>query len=48
VVDLKNLQLKVFRDLVNHNYQSELTLKTGQISPLFFPQINIEVEKIIN
>ncbi|MEO0273364.1 MAG: Uma2 family endonuclease [candidate division WOR-3 bacterium] len=47
VVDLKNLQLKVFRDLVNHNYQSELTLKTGKISPLSFPQINIEVEKII-
>ncbi|MBD2544984.1 Uma2 family endonuclease [Planktothricoides raciborskii] len=47
VVDLKNFHLKVFRNLVNQNYQSELTLKTGQISPLSFPQINIEVEKII-
>lgn len=48
VVDLQNWQLKVFRDLVNNSYTSELTLKTGKISPLSFPQINIEIEKLIH
>jgi Uma2 family endonuclease len=48
VVDLKNLQLKIFRDLVEHNYASELIMKTGKISPLAFPKINIDIEKLIN
>lgn len=48
VVDLKNLQLKVFRDLVNNKYTSELTLNTGKISPLSFPQIIVEVKRLID
>jgi Uma2 family endonuclease len=48
VVDLSNLQLKVFKNLVNNNYNSELTLKTGTISPLSFPEIVINVERIVN
>jgi Uma2 family endonuclease len=48
VVDLKNSQLKIFRDLVDNHYTSELTLKTGKISPFSFPQISINTEKLIN
>ena len=48
VVDLKNLQLQVFRDLVNNNYTWEYTFKKGQISPLSFPEITIEIETLIN
>ena len=48
VVDLENLQLKIFRDSINNNYTSELTLKTGQISPLSFPRITIDIKQIIN
>ncbi|MBL1208170.1 Uma2 family endonuclease [Geminocystis sp. GBBB08] len=47
VVDLKNSQLKVFRDLKNNNYTSELTLTTGIINPLSFPQIIINVEQLM-
>lgn len=48
VIDLKNSQLIVFRDLVNNNYTSELSLKTGTISPLSFPEIVIKVQRLIN
>lgn len=47
VVDLNNLQLKVFRDLVNNNYTSELTIETGTIFPLSFPKINIQIAEIL-
>ena len=48
IVDLKNIQLRVFRDLVNNHYTSELTLKTGKVSPFSFPLISIDVEKLLN
>jgi Uma2 family endonuclease len=48
VIDLKNSQVKVFRDLVNNKYNSELTLTTGQISPLSFPEVKIRINLLIN
>ena len=48
VVDLNNHQLRVFRDLSNQKYTSELTLNTGVIASIAFPKILIEVQKIIN
>ncbi len=47
VVDLKNLQLKVFRDLNNGNYETELTRTDGEIAPLAFPDIQIEVWRLM-
>ncbi len=44
VINLQDLQLKVFRDLINHNYTTELTLTSGTISPLAFPSLNMEVK----
>jgi Uma2 family endonuclease len=48
VVNLKSSQLKVFRDLVNGRYTTELTLETGTITPFAFPDIQIEVRRLMN
>ncbi|MDJ0844534.1 hypothetical protein [Crocosphaera sp.] len=48
IVDLNNHQLKVFRDLKQRNYTTELTLTEGNISPLTFPNVVIPVRKIIS
>ncbi|EAW36650.1 Uma2 family endonuclease [Lyngbya sp. PCC 8106] len=47
VVNLKGLELKVFRNQSHDNYTEELTLTTGTISPLPFPDILIEVQQLI-
>jgi Uma2 family endonuclease len=46
VVNLRSLELIVFRDLAIDTYRSELTLATGNISPLSFPDLQIEVTKL--
>ena len=48
VVDLKNARLKVFRDLVNSQYQTELTLTEETISPLSFPDMAIDVRRLFS
>lgn len=48
LVNLKDLYLQVFRNLVNNQYTKELMLQTGIISPLAFPDIKIEVEKLLH
>lgn len=48
VVDLKNSQLIIFRDLFNGQYQSEQTLTNGTISALAFPDVAIDVECLTN
>lgn len=48
VVDLKTSQLRVFRDLFNNQYTSELTFTTGEISPLSFPQVKIKIDVLLN
>ncbi|MCC5636478.1 Uma2 family endonuclease [Nostoc sp. CHAB 5844] len=48
VVNLKNRQLKIFRDLNNGQYTTELTLTTGTISPLAFPDVSVQVERMIS
>ena len=47
VVDLQNSQLKVFRDLDKADYTTQLTLTTGNIIPLDFPDISISVKNFI-
>jgi Uma2 family endonuclease len=48
LVNLQDLQLNVFRNCLNGQYTEELTFKTGMISPLAFPDIKIEVEKLLH
>lgn len=47
VVDLKKPELIVFRDLQNQQYQNKLSLTTGSISPLAFPDLSVQVQHII-
>ena len=46
VVNLQIPELIVFRDLTIDTYQSETKLATGNISPLSFPDIQIDVTKL--
>ncbi|MGK7954015.1 MAG: Uma2 family endonuclease [Crocosphaera sp.] len=48
IVDLNNNQVKVFRDLKQGNYTTELTLTDGTIRPLAFPDVLIPVNNIIH
>ncbi len=47
ILDLENHQLIVFRDLLNQIYQTELTLTTGSISPISFPDLEIPVSDLL-
>ncbi|YAF96192.1 MAG: Uma2 family endonuclease [Nodularia sp. CChRGM 3473] len=47
VVNLKNRQLQVFRDIKDGQYTTELKLTTGTISPLAFPDVSVQVQRII-
>jgi Uma2 family endonuclease len=46
VVNLQTSELIVFRDLQSGTYGSETKLATGNISPLSFPDISIDVSKL--
>jgi Uma2 family endonuclease len=48
VADLKNAQLKVFRDLVKGDYQTELTLRAGIVSPLSFQDVVVDVRRLFS
>lgn len=47
VVNLKYKRLQVFRDLKNGQYKTELTLTIGTIAPLTFPDVSVQVERLI-
>ncbi|WP_375472172.1 Uma2 family endonuclease [uncultured Nostoc sp.] len=47
VVNLKNSQLQVFRDLKNGQYTTELTLTTGTIVPLAFGDVSVQVNRLV-
>ncbi|MBE9014000.1 Uma2 family endonuclease [Pseudanabaenaceae cyanobacterium LEGE 13415] len=47
VVNLKKRELIVFRDPVDGEYQTRSTLTSGMIRPLSFPDIEIEVTRLI-
>jgi Uma2 family endonuclease len=46
VVNLQTSELIVFRDLESGTYRSETKLATGNISPLSFPDLQIDVSKL--
>lgn len=48
VSDLKNARLKVFRDLENGAYQTELTLVEGTAAPLAFPDVAVDVRRLFS
>ncbi|MGG6266898.1 Uma2 family endonuclease [Leptolyngbya sp. AN03gr2] len=48
IINLKKLELIVFRDPQNGDYYSEMVLTTGTIAPVAFPEILISVDRILN
>jgi Uma2 family endonuclease len=48
VVNLKDKQLHVFKDLQHGQYTTAEILKTGTLSPMDFQDINIQVHDLIN
>ncbi|HIK04205.1 MAG TPA: Uma2 family endonuclease [Trichormus sp. M33_DOE_039] len=48
VVNLRKLNLVVFRDILDGEYATKQTFTSGIIQPLSFPDISVEVERIIN
>ncbi|AUS99634.1 hypothetical protein CLI64_04100 [Nostoc sp. CENA543] len=47
VVNLRTFQLQVFRNLQNGQYTTEIILTTGIISPLAFPNVFVQVQRLI-
>ncbi|MDZ8108476.1 MAG: Uma2 family endonuclease [Nostoc sp. DedQUE12a] len=48
VVNLKKLNLVVFREILDGDYATKLTLTEGIIQPFAFPDVSVAVEQIIN
>ncbi|MEB3295510.1 MAG: Uma2 family endonuclease [Synechococcales bacterium] len=48
VINLKTRELIIFRDPVNGDYRSEVSLSSGTIAPLAFPDIALEIRKFIS
>jgi Uma2 family endonuclease len=46
VMNLQTVELVVFRNLAVNEYQSEICLSNGTISPLAFPDISIEISRL--
>jgi Uma2 family endonuclease len=46
VMNLQALVLVVFRDLTASGYQSKTEFSTGTISPLAFPDLSIDIQKL--
>lgn len=47
VVNLKKSELKIFRDLKEKQYTTELTIYKGSVSPLAFPDVSVEVRRLM-
>jgi Uma2 family endonuclease len=48
IINLKQMQLIVFRSPTHEGYQSQETWVQSVISPLAFPDIEIAVERLLN
>lgn len=48
VVNLKDSELTIFRELENGYYTTAEIFTTGVVSPLSFPDVQIEVQKLMN
>jgi len=48
VVNLKDRQVVIFRDPMDDTYQSQVILRVGTISPIAFPDLTIDVLKLMS
>ena len=47
VINLKTMELVVMRDPVNGEYQSQVTLSDGTITPIAFPGVSVSVQRLL-
>ena len=47
IIDLKNTELIVFRELSGNNYKTKVTYNSGAIAPISFPNIQLNVERML-
>ena len=47
VVDLKNIELIIFREPSGNNYKTKATYNNGAIAPISFPNIQLNVKRIL-
>jgi Uma2 family endonuclease len=47
VINLKTRELNVFRNPINGEYQSQIVLTNGVISPLAFPNIRLDIARVL-
>jgi Uma2 family endonuclease len=47
VINLRTMELIVMRDPENGDYRSQLTLTSGTLHPIAFPEINIDVTRLL-
>jgi Uma2 family endonuclease len=47
VVNLKQMQLIVFRDPIDGEYHSQVTLNDGEITPFAFPNISVSIRQLL-
>jgi len=47
VVDLKHQHLKIFRDPLEGNYETEVTLTSKEVIPQAFPDVAISVQQLL-
>jgi Uma2 family endonuclease len=48
VIDLQNMAVVVFHNLQSGNYQTELVLTTGIIAPQAFPEVQLDIQRLLN
>ena len=47
IVDFKNRLVKILRNPINGDYQFEVTLSQGEVSPLAFSEIVVSVQRLL-
>ena len=48
IIDLKNTELIVFREPSQNDYKTRVTFNNGAIAPVFFPNIQLNVERMLS
>jgi Uma2 family endonuclease len=47
VINLRSMELIIYRDPLHGDYQSKLTLTTGNVTPLAFPDVAVAVDRLL-
>jgi Uma2 family endonuclease len=47
IINLRTMELIVMREPVDGEYRSQLTLTSGTVNPVTFPEINIDVTRLL-